>query len=85
MPSRTLKRLARNELADRSAKAAVPVTMTYSPTPLGASLALIVEGLGFWSTSGTKCPEKINLQPCWTSSNLVGSISGDEVRKYSIQ
>lgn len=47
----TLRRLERSGLATRSVVATVPVSVTYAITPLGRSLAGMMEGLRAWSVS----------------------------------
>ncbi len=47
--SQTLKRLERDGLIRRKAYATVPVTVEYSLTPLGATLAETLIGLVTWS------------------------------------
>ena len=45
----TLRRLERNGLLTRTVAATVPVTVTYAITPLGGSLAQVVDALRDWS------------------------------------
>jgi DNA-binding HxlR family transcriptional regulator len=49
MLSQTLKSLERDGLVHRKAIATVPVTVEYSITPLGRTLALTVDGLRVWA------------------------------------
>ncbi len=49
MLSQTLKRLERDGIVDRKVIATVPVTVEYSITPLGKTLALTVDQLRIWS------------------------------------
>ncbi len=49
MLSQTLKTLERDGLVDRRAFATVPVTVEYSITPLGLTLARTVDGLRLWA------------------------------------
>jgi DNA-binding HxlR family transcriptional regulator len=49
MLSQTLKTLERDGLVHRRAIATVPVTVEYSITPLGLSLATTVNGLRLWA------------------------------------
>ncbi|MBC2650328.1 helix-turn-helix transcriptional regulator [Novosphingobium flavum] len=50
MLSQTLKDMERDGLVDRSAFATVPVTVEYTITPLGQSLAATVAQLVTWAT-----------------------------------
>jgi len=45
----TLRRLERNGLLTRTVTPTVPVTVTYAITPLGCSLAQVVEAFRRWS------------------------------------
>ncbi|WP_424812293.1 winged helix-turn-helix transcriptional regulator [Roseococcus sp. YIM B11640] len=47
--SQTLKSLERDGLVTRQAFATVPVTVEYSITPLGRTLAATVDGLRLWA------------------------------------
>lgn len=49
MLSQTLKSLERDGLVSRRAIATVPVTVEYSITPLGRTLAATVDGLRMWA------------------------------------
>jgi DNA-binding HxlR family transcriptional regulator len=49
MLSQTLKSLERDGLVHRRAIATVPVTVEYSITPLGRTLAATVDGLRVWA------------------------------------
>jgi len=49
MLGQTLRRLERNGLVERRAYPTVPVTVQYGITPLGRTLAKIVEELRSWS------------------------------------
>jgi DNA-binding HxlR family transcriptional regulator len=49
MLSQTLKHLERDGLVHREAKATVPVTVEYSITPLGRTLAQTVEAIALWA------------------------------------
>ena len=49
MLSQTLKSLERDGLISRRAIATVPVTVEYSITPLGRTLATTVDGLRVWA------------------------------------
>jgi DNA-binding HxlR family transcriptional regulator len=49
MLGQTLRRLERNGLVERRAFPTMPVTVQYGITPLGRTLAGIVEELRFWS------------------------------------
>lgn len=49
MLSQTLKSLERDGLVHRRAIATVPVTVEYSITPLGQTLAATVDGLRVWA------------------------------------
>lgn len=49
MLGQTLRRLERNGLVERKAYPTVPVTVQYGITPLGRTLAKIVEDLRSWS------------------------------------
>lgn len=49
MLGQTLKKLERNGLVERQAFATVPVTVTYSITPLGRTLAASVNSLRCWA------------------------------------
>jgi len=51
MLSQTLKSLERDGLVYREAKATVPVTVEYSITPLGLTLAETVEAIKIWAES----------------------------------
>jgi len=51
MLSQTLKSLERDGLVGRRAIATVPVTVEYSITPLGRTLAKTVDGLRLWAES----------------------------------
>lgn len=51
MLSQTLKSLERDGLVHREAKATVPVTVEYSITPLGLTLAETVEAIKIWAES----------------------------------
>lgn len=51
MLSQTLKNLERDGLVHRAAKATVPVTVEYSITPLGLTLAETVEAIKIWAES----------------------------------
>ncbi|HZD88562.1 MAG TPA: helix-turn-helix domain-containing protein [Pseudolabrys sp.] len=51
MLSQTLKNLERDGLVHRRAIATVPVTVEYSITPLGRSLAATVDSLRIWAES----------------------------------
>lgn len=51
MLSQTLKSLERDGLVHRRALATVPVTVEYSITPLGRTLADTVDGLRVWAES----------------------------------
>lgn len=51
MLSQTLKSLERDGLVSRKATPTVPVTVEYSITPLGATLAATVDGLRIWAES----------------------------------
>ncbi|WJR76224.1 helix-turn-helix domain-containing protein [Bradyrhizobium sp. NP1] len=54
MLSQVLKSLERDGLVRRRAIATVPVTVEYSITPLGATLAGAVDGLRDWAESNLK-------------------------------
>ena len=47
--TQTLRRLQRNGLVSRTAAATVPVTVTYAITPLGRTLAGVLDDLRQWS------------------------------------
>ena len=47
--TQTLRRLERNGLVSRTVAATVPVSVTYAITPLGRSLAAMMEGVRAWS------------------------------------
>jgi DNA-binding HxlR family transcriptional regulator len=49
MASQTLKALERDGLIARKATPTVPVTVEYSITPLGRTLAATVDGLRIWA------------------------------------
>ncbi|MDF2115658.1 helix-turn-helix domain-containing protein [Roseiarcaceae bacterium H3SJ34-1] len=49
MLSQTLKSLERDGLVSRKATPTVPVTVEYSITPLGATLAATIDGLRVWA------------------------------------
>ncbi len=49
MLSQTLKSLERDGLVSRKAIATVPVTVEYSITPLGRTLAATVDGIRVWA------------------------------------
>jgi DNA-binding HxlR family transcriptional regulator len=49
MLSQTLKNLERDGLVDRRAFATVPVTVEYSITPLGRTLAATLDSLRLWA------------------------------------
>ncbi len=58
MLSQTLKNLERDGLVHREAKATVPVTVEYSITPLGQTLAETVEATKVWAESHIADVEK---------------------------
>src|SRR5215217_8023930 len=60
MLSQTLKSLERDGLVSRRAIATVPVTVEYSITPLGATLAGAVDPLREWAETNLK--EVLNAQ-----------------------
>ena len=47
--TQTLRRLERSGLVSRTAEPTVPVSVTYAITPLGRSLALMMEEVRAWS------------------------------------
>jgi DNA-binding HxlR family transcriptional regulator len=52
--SQTLKSLERDGLVSRKATATVPVTVEYSITPLGLTLATTVDALRIWAETHIK-------------------------------
>jgi DNA-binding HxlR family transcriptional regulator len=60
MLSQVLKSLERDGLVKRRAIATVPVTVEYSMTPLGATLAIAVDPLRDWAEGNLK--EVLNAQ-----------------------
>jgi len=49
MLSQTLRSLERDGLVERDVRPTVPVSVTYSITPLGRTLAIEIEGLTTWA------------------------------------
>ena len=49
--TQTLRRLERNGLISRSVVPTVPVSVTYAITPLGSSLAVMMETMRAWSVA----------------------------------
>ena len=47
--TQNLRRLERNGLVSRTVAPTVPVSVTYAITPLGSSLAAMMEGVRIWS------------------------------------
>lgn len=67
MLTQTLRRLERNGLASRTVKPTVPVRVTYAITPLGRSLATMMDEVRVWSIANigdalTDSPAMINVR-----------------------
>jgi DNA-binding HxlR family transcriptional regulator len=62
MLSQTLKNLERDGLVHREAKATVPVTVEYSITPLGKTLAETVEAIKIWAESRIADVQKAQMR-----------------------
>lgn len=62
----TLRRLQRNGLLTRTVTPTVPVTVTYAITPLGCSLAKVVDAFRRWSMDNIA--EVLQAQQCHDKS-----------------
>ena len=66
MLTQSLRSLERDGLVERVVEATVPVTVTYSLTPLGRSLHEVVRGVKLWAETNI---EQIHGTDCGFSSN----------------
>ncbi|MFD1332863.1 winged helix-turn-helix transcriptional regulator [Methylopila musalis] len=72
--SQTLKGLERDGLVSRTAFATVPVTVEYALTPLGGTLAALLDGLRLWAE--TNIDEVLAAQARYDGDPGRGGASG---------